>query len=161
VSSNVSAADRKRVEELLGRPAACAFEVVVRDESGDPVVIRNAPLLYNGRPMPTLFWLVGETARRAVDHLESDGGVRRAQEAVDARELAAAHARHAAERDSAIPASYTGPSPHGGVGGTRRGVKCLHAHYAWHLAGGEDPVGKWVAEQLAQSAGKAKEDTNS
>ena len=25
--------------------------------------------------------------------------------------------------------------PTGGVGGTRRGVKCLHAHYAWYLAG--------------------------
>ena len=36
----------------------------------------------------------------------------------------------------------------GGVGGTRRGVKCLHAHYAFHLAGGDDPVGAWVAEQV-------------
>jgi exopolyphosphatase/pppGpp-phosphohydrolase len=36
------------------------------------------------------------------------------------------------------------------VGGTRIGVKCLHAHYAWHLAGGDDPVGRWVAEQLAR-----------
>jgi hypothetical protein len=35
------------------------------------------------------------------------------------------------------------------VGGTRRGVKCLHAHYAWYLVGGDDPVGRWVAEQLA------------
>ncbi len=35
------------------------------------------------------------------------------------------------------------------MGGTRQGVKCLHAHYAWHLAGGDDPVGRWVAEQLS------------
>ena len=35
-----------------------------------------------------------------------------------------------------------------GVGGTRRGVKCLHAHYAWFLAGGDDPVGRWVAGRL-------------
>jgi uncharacterized protein len=27
-------------------------------------------------------------------------------------------------------------------------VKCLHAHYAWWLAGGDDPVGAWVHEQL-------------
>jgi exopolyphosphatase/guanosine-5'-triphosphate,3'-diphosphate pyrophosphatase len=27
-------------------------------------------------------------------------------------------------------------------------VKCLHAHYAWHLAGGDDPVGRWVAERI-------------
>ena len=44
---------------------------------------------------------------------------------------------------------WDGPRPSGGVGGTRRGVKCLHAHYAWYLVGGDDPVGRWVAEQLA------------
>jgi hypothetical protein len=38
--------------------------------------------------------------------------------------------------------------PSGGVAGTRRGVKCLHAHYAWFLAGGEDHVGRWVKEHL-------------
>ena len=32
--------------------------------------------------------------------------------------------------------------------GTRRGVKCLHAHYACFLAGEDDPVGKWVHHQL-------------
>jgi hypothetical protein len=34
------------------------------------------------------------------------------------------------------------------VGGTRRGVKCLHAHLAHWLAGGDDAVGEWVAMQL-------------
>src|SRR5205807_5618023 len=38
----------------------------------------------------------------------------------------------------------------GGVGGASRGVKCLHAHYAYHLAGGADPVGAWVAGRLAE-----------
>ena len=28
-------------------------------------------------------------------------------------------------------------------------MKCLHAHLAWHLAGGDDPVGRWTAGQLA------------
>jgi len=27
-------------------------------------------------------------------------------------------------------------------------VKCLHAHYAWFLAGGDDPVGRWVDQRL-------------
>jgi exopolyphosphatase/guanosine-5'-triphosphate,3'-diphosphate pyrophosphatase len=27
-------------------------------------------------------------------------------------------------------------------------VKCLHAHFAWHLAGGDDPVGRWVAGRM-------------
>jgi hypothetical protein len=30
-------------------------------------------------------------------------------------------------------------------------VKCLHAHYAWWLAGGDDPVGRWVAEHLHEA----------
>src|SRR6202042_3474759 len=92
--------------------------------------------------------LVGAAAKRAVDRLESTGGVRQAEAAVDAGALAAAHARYAAARDAAIPAGWTGPRPSGGVGGSRQGVKCLHAHYAWYLAGGDDPVGRWVAAHL-------------
>ena len=52
-----------------------------------------------------------------------------------------AHAEYARERARDEP----GAEEHGGVGGTRRGLKCLHAHYAHHLAGGDDEVGAWVA----------------
>jgi hypothetical protein len=121
----------------------------VRDPSGSPVVLRNAPLLDDGTPMPTRYWLCGAEAREAVSRLEAAGGVREAEAAVDPAELAAAHRRHAAERDAALPPDLVGPRPTGGVGGTRTGVKCLHAHYAWHLAGGDDPVGRWVAGRLA------------
>lgn len=144
----MSSTTRKRVAELLGREPEGAFEVVVTDESGDPLVIRNDPFLADGRPMPTRYWLVGENARRAVSRLESLGGVRLAESEVDRSELANAHARYAAERDAAIDESHQGPRPSGGVGGTRIGVKCLHAHFAWYLAGGDDPVGRWVAEKL-------------
>ncbi len=99
--------------------------------------------------MPTRYWLVGAAARLAVDRLESSGGVRAAEAAVDPAALTAAHSAYAVERDAEIPPGWTGPRPAGGVGGTRTGVKCLHAHYAWHLAGGDDPVGRWVAGQLA------------
>jgi hypothetical protein len=140
--------DAERVTELLGRPPQGAFDVVVRDDAGDPVVIRNAPLLDDGTPMPTRYWLVGRAARDAVSRLESEGGVRAAEAAVDGDELTMAHLRYAEERDGAVPVDWAGPRPSGGVGGTRRGVKCLHAHYAWHLAGGDDPVGRWVAQRL-------------
>lgn len=140
--------DRAVVEELLGRPPMGAFDVVVRAEGGRPVVIRNAPLLDDGTPMPTRYWLVGGPERDAVSRLEAAGGVRRAEGEVSADELAAAHVRYAAERDAALPSGHEGPKPSGGVGGTRTGVKCLHAHYAWHLAGGDDPVGRWVAAAL-------------
>lgn len=123
--------------------------MVVRDASGTPVVIRNAPLLDDGTPMPTLYWLVGASERESVSRLEAAGGVRAAEAEVPEGDVADAHSRYAAERDALLPAGHTGPRPSGGVGGTRVGVKCLHAHYAWFLAGGDDPVGRWVADQLA------------
>ena len=141
--------DLEEVARLLGRRPQGAFEVVVRDATGVPVVIRNAPLLADGTPMPTLFWLVGETARENVSRLEAAGGVRTAEADLPPEEIAAAHERYAAERDALLPPDHAGPKPTGGVGGTRTGVKCLHAHYAWFLAGGDDPVGRWVAERLS------------
>ncbi len=146
--------DTATVTALLGRPPRGDFVVVVRDAAGSPVVLRNAPLLADGTPMPTRYWLCGAEVREAVSRLEAAGGVRQAEADVDPDELADAHRRHAVERDAALPADHTGPRPSGGVGGTRAGVKCLHAHYAWHLAGGDDPVGRWVAAHLpARSAG--------
>ncbi len=143
-----SATDRAAVEALLGRPVQGDFEVVVRHADGSPVVLRNAPLLDDGTPMPTRYWLVGEPERTIVSRLEAAGGVRRAEAELDPEALADAHQRYASERDAAIPSDHVGHRPSGGVGGTRTGVKCLHAHYAWHLAGGDDPVGRWVEEHL-------------
>jgi hypothetical protein len=125
-----------------------AFDVPVRRRDGGPVVIRNAPLLDDDTPMPTRYWLVDPEIVRAVSRLEAGGGVRAAEAAVDPAALVAAHERYADERAAALPAGWGGPAPSGGVGGTRVGVKCLHAHLAYWLAGGDDPVGRWVAEQV-------------
>jgi hypothetical protein len=99
--------------------------------------------------MPTRYWLVAPALCRAVDRHESAGGVRQAAAASDPADVADAHRRYREERDAALPPAWSGPRPAGGVGGTRRGVKCLHAHYAWYLAGAADPVGRWVGERLA------------
>ncbi|MGZ4695152.1 MAG: DUF501 domain-containing protein [Acidimicrobiales bacterium] len=140
--------DRAEIARRLGRSPQGEFEIVVRDDDGAPMVIRNAPLLGDGTPMPTRYWLVDPRVRSAIGRLESTGGVRRAEAELDPDAIAAAHRRYADERDRSLPADHQGPSPSGGVGGTRQGVKCLHAHYAWFLAGGDDPVGRWVDEQL-------------
>ncbi len=143
--------DEARVRELLGREPQGRYTVAVRDGSGDPVVLRNAPFLDDGTPMPTRYWLIGPGEIRRIGQLEAGGGVDEAEAAIDPSVLADAHARYAAERDAEIPADHTGPRPTGGVGGTRIGVKCLHAHWAWHLAGGDDPVGRWIERRLASS----------
>ena len=145
--------DRARVEELLGRPPRGGFDVVVRDDAGDPVVVRNEPLLDDGTPMPTRYYLVGRHLVREVSRLESAGGVREAERAIGLDLIAEVHSRYATERDAAIPAGHTGPRPSGGVGGTRVGVKCLHAHVAHELVGGDDPVGRWALARIDAAAG--------
>ena len=140
--------DIDAVTQLIGHAPGGGFAVVVRGTDGSPIVIANDPLFDDGTPMPTRYWLVDRDLRAAVSRLESEGGVRRAEGAVDAAAVAAAHERYRAERDALMPPGHDGPAPSGGVGGTRQGVKCLHAHLAWWLAGGDDPVGGWVAEQL-------------
>ncbi len=138
------------VTELLGRRPQGSYTVAVARVDGSPVVLANHPLLNDGRPMPTRFWLVDPRLNKVIGRLEALGGVKTAERVVDARELEDTHARYAAERTKLLPADYPGPVPSGGVGGTRQGVKCLHAHYAYLLAGGVDPVGAWVHDRLAE-----------
>jgi hypothetical protein len=142
--------DIARVTELLGRQPQGDFEVILRDASGSPIVVKNEPLLFDGTPMPTRYWLVGPKEHTAVSRLESAGFIDLAESEVDAEELRLTHERYAAERDSAIPKDHTGPRPHGGVAGTRVGVKCLHAHYANWLVDKTDVVGQWVDRRLQQ-----------
>lgn len=143
-------ADRDIVTELLGRAPRCAFDVVVRDSDGRPVVIRNEALLDDGTPMPTRYWLLGADESVLMGRLESLGGVNRAEADVDPIALDAAHRTYEADRAAALPNGHGGPTPYGGVGGTRTGVKCLHAHLGYWLTGAEDPIGDWIVEHLPE-----------
>jgi exopolyphosphatase / guanosine-5'-triphosphate,3'-diphosphate pyrophosphatase len=80
-----------------------------------------------------------------VSRVESDGWIARlGDDPTIAAAVAEAHRAYAAERGEILPGSEVW----GGVGGTRRGIKCLHAHYAYRLAGGDDAVGRWTAERV-------------
>ena len=112
------------------------------------MVIENEPHLRDGTPMPTLYWLVDPQLHDAVSRLESEGGVHRFEEMVSTDELARAHETYAQRRRSATVRADAVQSS-GGVGGTRVGVKCLHAHLANFLVNGDDPVGALVATTVA------------
>jgi exopolyphosphatase/guanosine-5'-triphosphate,3'-diphosphate pyrophosphatase len=138
--------DLRIVAEQLGRAPTVPFTVVARCPGGHPLVIRNAPVDERGDPFPTTFWLSCPDAVRAVSRLEAEGWISTLNERLEAEPdfadaVARAHAEYARERARNDP----GAEQHGGVGGTRKGLKCLHAHYANHLAGGDDVVGAWVA----------------
>ena len=143
--------DLEVVTELLGRPPMGSFTVVVRRDDGSPVVLANEPLLDNGTPMPTRFWLCDRVLNKAIGRVESEGAIDHIERELPAEVIASTHAAYQAERDARIPAAHVGPRPSGGVGGTRIGVKCLHAHYANLLVGNDDPIGEWTDRRLAEA----------
>ena len=145
--------DRNVVAAQIGRPPRSVVEVVARCHLGLPVVIAVPPLLDDGTPFPTTYWLTCPLAAKRIGRIEAAGGVRTAELmlAEDPAMLAAHEAamdRYRDEREARIPEGYGGHRPSGGVGGTRAGVKCLHAHYAYTAAENANPIGAWTAEQI-------------
>ena len=145
-----AADDAAVVSAQIGRPSRADGDVISRCHLDLPVVVRMPPLLDDGTPFPTRYWLTCPLAVLRIDRLEGIGGVSHMQKRVEADpgardRLDAAHRRYAADRDAALPAGVE-RRPTGGVAGIEgRGVKCLHAHYADHRAGHDNPVGEVVA----------------
>lgn len=144
--------DAAAVDAMLGRPARAAVTVAVRCHLGLPVVASTPPLLDDGTPFPTTFWLTCPLAVRRISRLESSGIIRRIAEVYD---TSPADADYAQRRDSALDAmraeglvSDDAPVPSGGVGGSAGGVKCLHARYAFFAVGGDDPAGAETAARI-------------
>ena len=144
--------DAKVVEAQIGRPLRAGCDVVCRCHLGLPVVTAVPPILDTGEPFPTSYWLGCPLAQRRISRIEAAGGVREAAERAErepefAQALADAHRRYAQDRDRQVPATAR-HKPQGGVGGARRGVKCLHAHYADSAAGNANPVGELMRARI-------------
>jgi hypothetical protein len=143
-----SEADRRLIEAEIGREVRGSVAVAARCRYGLPAVVRTAPLLPDGTPFPTLYWLACPAARVAVGRLEAAGwnaalSERVAAEPDLAAAHAAAHASYLAQRDAIAPLEG---DP--GVGGLPGRVKCLHALYAHQAATGADPVGRIVSQAV-------------
>jgi hypothetical protein len=141
--------DQPIVAAQLERPLRAPVEVMGRCPLKLPVVVAVPPLLDDGTPFPTRYWLACPLARVRVGRLESAGGVKAMERWIEsapeiAAQFEAATARYANERDALVPDDAE-HRPSGGIGGSRRGVKCLHAHYADTRAGNDNPVGEMVA----------------
>lgn len=145
--------DADVVAVQIGRPPRSAVEVVARCHLRVPVVITVPPYLDDGVPFPTRYWLTCPLAVRRIGRIEAAGGVKAAEARIDDDvEFAGRHRsamqRYASDRDALIPDDAPPYRPSGGVGGARRGVKCLHAHYADHAAGNDNPVGEQTATSV-------------
>jgi uncharacterized protein len=141
-------ADRRLIEAQIGRAVRGSVAVAARCRYGLPAVVRTAPLLPDGTPFPTLYWLACPAARVAVGRLEAAGwnAILSERVATDpdlAAAHAAAHTSYLAQRDAIAPLPG---AP--GVGGLPGRVKCLHALYAHHAATGADPIGRIVSQAV-------------
>lgn len=139
-------------------------EVVCRCPAGHPLVLRCHPVRTGGgrfEPFPTLFWLVCPRVIEDVSRLEHAGCIHAFEDRLagdaDARAtLDQDHEAYIAERWSRLAADERAQLEarglatslfERGIGGLRdrRRLKCLHLHYAHHLARGST-IGRWIDE---------------
>jgi uncharacterized protein len=122
--------------------------VAVAGDAGTPVVIRVSSLV-DGKPFPTLFWLVDPELCYCIDQLEAGGLIMEFQRRIDAdvelqQSMFADHRAYITLRESLMqPAvrsrlqklGFDSALAERGIGGianfTR--IRCLHTWYGAHL----------------------------
>jgi uncharacterized protein len=134
--------DRRVVEAQLGRRVRDMWAVARRCHLGVPMVIENHPVMEDGSPFPTLFWLTCPLLVRRASRLESGGTMaemtRRLESDVALKSrFKAAIERYRARRDGHARIHDAGAPPGGGPDR----VKCLHAHLAHQLSDPPNPIG--------------------
>jgi hypothetical protein len=132
--------DELVVAAQLGRKPRGEWSVASRCHLGVPMVIKNHPVLEDGSPFPTLYWLTCPILVKRVGALESEGFMELVNTELKSNlsikdRLADALNWYRVERDSLAEVESDAPG-----GGAER-VKCLHAHTAHELASPPNPVG--------------------
>ena len=146
----ISDDDRAAVEAQLGRPPRGLRAVAHRCSCGLPDVVETEPVLADGTPFPTLYYLTCPRASSAIGRLEGSGVMaemtaRLASDPGLAAAYAAAHDDYLARRDAihVLPGRVS-------AGGMPDRVKCLHVLVAHELAApGANPFGREALDRLA------------
>lgn len=145
--------DLAQVGAQLGREPRGVVAVAHRCSCGQPDVVQTRPLLPDGTPFPTLYYLTCPRAAAAVGTLEGSGLMRAMQDRLGSDSALsasyfAAHEQYLADRASLgdVPA-LAGVS----AGGMPTRVKCLHVLVAHALAVGPgvNPFGDEAMRELA------------
>jgi uncharacterized protein len=137
----------KQVELLLGRPPRGLEDVAAYDSAGAPAVIRVSSLV-DGKPFPTLFWLIDPVLCYRIDQLEAGGLIAQFQRRIDAepelrRGMQVDHVAHIALRESYMCATvrrrlrelgFGDTLSSKGIGGISNfsRIRCLHTWYGAH-----------------------------
>ncbi len=161
--SEYSQEDWDHVRELIGRSPFGLYKVVkYHPTKKHPMVIQVIPWVKEA-PFPTLYWLTCPILKKEISHIEKDGWVGKLENEyfqVGSENLAALKKNHADYRDQRIalldsvgiswdkiPEQMAEIIKTTGIGGIHDfdHIKCLHLHYAHHLAS-ENQVGKVMDE---------------
>ena len=137
-----------QVTELLGRKPRGLRAVAVARDDGLPQVIRVASLV-DGKPFPTLYWLVDPDLNYRIDQLEASGFIKQMQQLVNGdpalqTAMREDHLAHIRRRDSYLSdeerrdlqaGGYMTVMAERGIGGIAdfSRIRCLHTWYAAHL----------------------------
>lgn len=160
------------ITQLLGREPRGLRDVPVVSGTGEPQVIRVASLV-DGKPFPTLFWLIDPSICLRIDREEAGGLITVLQERVDndadlRAQMIADHRSHIALRDSFLTDDERQVLDATGFGVvlTTRGIggiadfsriRCLHTWYGAHLVH-PNTIGRLLDEHWAHGAAVAKQD---
>jgi uncharacterized protein len=163
-------ADRQWLLTIMGRNLAGNYTIATRRPSGEPQVLRVPPIV-DGKPFPSLYWLVCPTLKKRIDQLESSGLIKELEELIPNHptlmtSLAQNHRDYISERSQFLNQILEGlnseerPSEamlHSlstkGIGGLEdfQRVRCLHMHYAYHLVRPTE-FGRYLDERFALNA---------
>lgn len=146
------------IEKQLGRRPRGVRAIETRCPAGHPQVIKVSPLV-DDKPFPTLFWLTCPSLNTQISRLEHEGNIQIVEALIrEDSEFQEAyhqnHQRYAEERWSQLSTlekvwieshGYADALLKTGIGGIHDWdtVKCLHLHYAHHLARG-NVIGEWI-----------------
>jgi uncharacterized protein len=134
--------DRRAVEQQLGRPLRARWRVARRCHLGIPMVVENHPLLDDGSPFPTLYWLTCPILVKRISSQEAEGGMQQLNDRLAGDEglrsrLGTSLERLVETRDALAHIDDPGAPPGGGPDK----VKCLHAHAAQELVASPNAAG--------------------
>ncbi|MDO8886291.1 DUF501 domain-containing protein [Candidatus Oleimmundimicrobium sp.] len=152
----VSREDIKLIEEQIGRKPRSVLKVLRRCKKGYPQVILTSPVLEDGTPFPTIFWLTCPFLVKEVSNLEGKGWIKYLQMRFnedDSLKLELKKAHDNYRRERAFLIGFREAECDGiGIGGVSNSswLKCLHAHYAHYLATGCNPVGELVDKHIGE-----------
>lgn len=145
------------IARQLGREPAIAFRVERECPFGWPAVLMNEPYTLSGKPNPNIYYLSCPYLRRELARLEDAGFIGRLENKIsrDSRLAEDLHKAQEAHREEWLSLagrtkSIRGGPPRIAAAKDDLRLKCLHAHFAWHLVHGDYLAGKLIVEELEQ-----------